>query len=61
MTIIKILLHENPLLMRQICYKGPRRRKCITIPTGSGCPKRVGKRGEDKWEKISYERRGRDR
>ena len=54
--LIAMKAHDNPALARNVCYKGisaphihnhnERLRKPL---------KRVGERGEDKWEEISYE------
>lgn len=54
--LAKVLQHDNPALAKNVCYKGtaaPRmhnHRDRLRVPL-----KRVGARGEDKWEEISYE------
>ena len=48
--------HDNPALAKHICYKGTaaphihNHEDRLTVPL-----KRVGERGEDRWEEISYE------
>lgn len=52
----KILPHENPLLARNICYKGTAAPQIHNHPDRLRVPlKRVGERGDDRWEEISYE------
>ncbi len=52
----KILPHDNPILARNICYKGTAAPQIhnhfdrLRVPL-----KRVGARGEDRWEEISHE------
>jgi len=52
----RMLAHDNPMLARNICYKGVaapdihNHKDRLRVPL-----KRVGKRGEDRWEEISYE------
>jgi len=52
----RMLAHDNPMLARNVCYKGTsapdihNHADRLTKPL-----KRVGERGEDKWEEISYE------
>lgn len=52
----RVVAHDNPMLAKNICFKGvaaPRihnHEQRILKPL-----KRVGERGEDKWEEISYE------
>lgn len=52
----KIKQHDNPLFAKHICYKGAaapdihNHKERLKVPL-----KRVGARGEDKWEEISYE------
>jgi anaerobic selenocysteine-containing dehydrogenase len=54
--LVKIRAHNNPALAKNICYKGTaapdvhNHKDRLTKPL-----KRVGERGEDKWEEISYE------
>ena len=52
----RVIAHDNPGLAKNICYKG------VAVPSIHNHPdrlrkplKRVGERGEDKWEEISYE------
>ena len=52
----KILPHENPLLARNVCFKGTAAPQIHNHPDRIRVPlKRVGERGEDRWEEISYE------
>jgi len=52
----QILPHDSPAVARNICYKGTaaphihNHTERLTVPL-----KRVGERGEDRWEEISYE------
>jgi len=52
----RVIAHDNPMLAKNICYKGTaaphihNHAERLTVPL-----KRVGERGEDKWEEISYE------
>ena len=52
----RMIAHDNPALARNVCYKGTaaahvhNHKDRLTKPL-----KRVGERGEDKWEEISYE------
>lgn len=52
----KMIAHDNPMLAKNVCYKGiaaphiHNHQDRLTVPL-----KRVGERGEDKWEEISYE------
>jgi len=54
--LVKIRAHDNPALARNICYKGTaapdvhNHKDRLTKPL-----KRVGERGADQWEEISYE------
>ncbi|MFT7128684.1 MAG: anaerobic selenocysteine-containing dehydrogenase, partial [Gammaproteobacteria bacterium] len=54
--LVKIRAHNNPALAKNVCYKGTaapevhNHKDRLTKPL-----KRVGERGEDKWEEISYE------
>ena len=54
--VSRVIAHDNPMLANNICFKGvaaPRihnHKDRLTKPL-----KRVGERGEDKWEEISYE------
>ena len=54
--VTRILPHENPLLAGNICYKGVAAPQIHNHPDRLRVPlKRVGERGEDQWEEISYE------
>ena len=52
----RMIAHDNPMLARNVCYKGTSAPDIhnhvdrLTKPL-----KRVGERGDDKWEEISYE------
>jgi len=52
----RMIAHDNPMLANNICYKGTaaphihNHKDRLTVPL-----KRVGERGEDKWQEISYE------
>ncbi len=52
----RVKAHDHPALARNVCYKGTaapevhNHAERLTVPL-----KRVGERGEDKWEEISYE------
>ena len=54
--VSRVIAHDNPMLAKNICFKGvaaPRihnHKDRLTKPL-----KRVGERGEDKWEEISFE------
>ena len=54
--VTRVIAHDNPMLAKNICFKGvaaPRihnHKERLTKPL-----KRVGERGEDKWEEISFE------
>lgn len=48
--------HDNPALAKHICYKGTAAPHIHNHPDRLTVPlKRVGERGEDRWEEISYE------
>ena len=54
--VTRVIAHDNPALAANICYKGTavplihNHKERLTKPL-----KRVGERGEDRWEEISYE------
>ena len=54
--VTRVIAHDNPMLAKNICFKGVavpqihNHKERIKVPL-----KRVGERGEDKWEEISYE------
>lgn len=52
----RILAHDNPLLRPNICMKGVAAPEIHNHPDRLRTPlKRVGARGENKWQEISYE------
>jgi len=52
----RVIAHDNPMLANNICFKGVAAPSVHNHPDRLRKPlKRVGKRGEDKWEEISYE------
>ncbi|MEU4227769.1 molybdopterin-dependent oxidoreductase [Nonomuraea sp. NPDC026600] len=52
----RILAHDNPLLTRNICYKGTAAPHIHNHADRLRIPlKRVGGRGEDRWEEITHE------
>ena len=54
--LAKIRQHDNPALAKHICYKGTAAPHVHNHADRLRVPlKRVGERGEDKWEEISYE------
>ena len=53
--VVKILPHDSPALARNICYKGTAAPQIHNHPDRLRTPlKRVGARGDDRWEEISY-------
>ncbi|MEM9131737.1 MAG: molybdopterin-dependent oxidoreductase [Actinomycetota bacterium] len=55
-VVTKVEQHDNPLLAKNICYKGTAAPHIHNHPDRLRVPlKRVGGRGEDRWEEISYE------
>lgn len=54
--VTRVTSHDNPLLAKNICFKGVaapsihNHKERLRVPL-----KRVGERGEDKWQEISYE------
>ena len=54
--VSRVIAHDNPALAPNICYKGTavplihNHKERLRKPL-----KRVGERGEDRWEEISYE------
>ena len=54
--VVQVLQHDSPALARNVCYKGTaaphihNHAERLRVPL-----KRVGERGEDRWEEISYE------
>lgn len=54
-TVTQILPHDSPALARNICYKGTAAPQVHNHADRLRVPlKRVGERGEDRWEEISY-------
>ncbi len=54
--VVRILPHESPALARNICFKGTAAPQIHNHPDRLRVPlKRVGARGSDQWEEISYE------
>ncbi|MED5443685.1 MAG: molybdopterin-dependent oxidoreductase, partial [Pseudomonadota bacterium] len=53
----RVIAHDNPMLAKNICYKGVAAPSIHNHPDRLRTPlKRVGARGDDQWEEISYER-----
>ncbi|MDG2048643.1 MAG: molybdopterin-dependent oxidoreductase, partial [Myxococcota bacterium] len=53
--VTRILPHDNPLLAPNICFKGVAAPQIHNHPDRLRTPlKRVGERGADRWEEISY-------
>ncbi|MBU6317975.1 MAG: molybdopterin-dependent oxidoreductase, partial [Acidobacteria bacterium] len=53
--VVKILPHDSPALARNICYKGTAAPQIHNHPDRLRTPlKRVGARGDDRWEEIPY-------
>ena len=54
--VSRVIAHDNPMLSNNICFKGVAAPSIHNHPDRLRKPlKRVGARGEDKWEEISYE------
>ncbi len=54
--VTRVIAHDNPMLANNICFKGVAAPSIHNHPDRLRVPlKRVGKRGEDKWEETSYE------
>ncbi len=54
--LAKIKPHDNPMLARNICFKGTAAPQIHNHPDRLRVPlKRIGERGSDNWEEISYE------
>ena len=52
----RVIAHDNPMLAKNVCFKGVAAPSIHNHPDRLRKPlKRVGERGEDKWEEISYE------
>ncbi|MBA58973.1 MAG: dehydrogenase [Gammaproteobacteria bacterium] len=53
--VTRIVAHDNPMLARNICYKGTAAPHIHNHSDRLRVPlKRIGARGEDRWEEISY-------
>ena len=54
--VTRVTAHDNPLLAKNVCFKGVAAPSIHNHADRLRVPlKRVGERGEDKWEEISYE------
>ncbi len=54
--VSRVIAHDNPMLANNICFKGVAAPAIHNHEDRLRTPlKRVGKRGEDRWEEISYE------
>ncbi|MGK0485183.1 MAG: anaerobic selenocysteine-containing dehydrogenase [Myxococcota bacterium] len=52
----RILPHDNPMLARNVCFKGIAAPQIHNHPDRLRVPlKRVGERGQDQWEEITHE------
>lgn len=52
----RVIAHDNPMLARNICYKGTAAPHIHNHADRLHTPlKRIGERGADKWQEISYE------
>ena len=52
----RVRAHDNPLLEKNVCFKGVAAPHIHNHAERLRTPlKRVGERGEDRWEEISYE------
>ncbi len=54
--VMRVLAHDNPMLAKNICFKGVAAPRIHNHPDRLQKPlKRVGERGADEWEEITYE------
>jgi anaerobic selenocysteine-containing dehydrogenase len=54
--VTRVIAHDNPMLAKNVCFKGVAAPSIHNHADRLRVPlKRVGARGEDKWEEISYE------
>ncbi len=54
--LTRILAHDSPAVARNICFKGTAAPQIHNHPERLRVPlKRIGERGADRWEEISYE------
>ncbi len=52
----RVIAHDNPMLARNICFKGVAAPQIHNHADRIRVPlKRIGERGEDRWEEITYE------
>ena len=55
-VVTKVRPHDHPMLRKNVCYKGTAAPHIHNHADRLRVPlKRVGERGEDRWEEISYE------
>lgn len=55
-AVKRVIAHDNPMLAKNICFKGVAAPSIHNHPERLRKPlKRVGERGADQWEEISYE------
>ena len=55
-NVKRVIAHDNPMLAANICYKGVAAPSIHNHPDRLQVPlKRVGERGADQWQEISYE------
>ena len=51
-----VIAHDNPLLAKNICFKGVAAPNIHNAPDRLRAPlKRAGERGENRWQEIGYE------
>tara|TARA_B100001093_G_scaffold429246_1_gene424374 strand:- start:199 stop:390 length:192 start_codon:yes stop_codon:yes gene_type:complete len=51
----RVIAHDNALLAKNICFKGVAAPSIHNAPDRLRVPlKRVGERGENRWQEISY-------
>ena len=54
--VTRVIAHDNPLLVKNICFKGVAAPSIHNAPDRLRVPlKRVGERGENRWQEISHE------
>ena len=54
--VTRVIAHDNPLLAKNICFKGVAAPSIHNAPDRLRVPlKRSGERGENRWQEISYE------
>ena len=53
--VARVIAHDNALLTKNICFKGVAAPSIHNAPDRLRVPlKRVGERGENRWQEISY-------